>query len=234
MKGTKTMGKGLQFKIIIKDSSPSVWRRIVVPDYINFAQLHEVIQAVFGWENAHLHDFYFPKIDVRIPGAAPFGNEEMYENIRVKNLLGFVKWFYYTYDYGDNWVHRIEIEKEIEEYPYSYPQVKKYKGENFQEDSGGIFGSWEEEFDEEDEEEYGIRSALNDEYSLSDINEYLKKTFNLTGERKAIIGNIDEIGTDQFRKLDIYLEPTVKEVKTYPNDPCPCGSGKKYKKCCGK
>ena len=26
----------------------------------------------------------------------------------------------------------------------------------------------------------------------------------------------------------------VKEDKIYPNDPCPCGSGKKYKKCCGK
>lgn len=26
----------------------------------------------------------------------------------------------------------------------------------------------------------------------------------------------------------------VKGVKIYPNDPCPCGSGKKYKKCCGK
>ena len=25
-----------------------------------------------------------------------------------------------------------------------------------------------------------------------------------------------------------------KEDKVYPNDPCPCGSGKKYKKCCGK
>ena len=25
-----------------------------------------------------------------------------------------------------------------------------------------------------------------------------------------------------------------KEPKVYPNDPCPCGSGKKYKKCCGK
>jgi preprotein translocase subunit SecA len=22
--------------------------------------------------------------------------------------------------------------------------------------------------------------------------------------------------------------------KVYPNDPCPCGSGKKYKNCCGK
>ena len=28
---------------------------------------------------------------------------------------------------------------------------------------------------------------------------------------------------------------TVKKVeKIYPNDPCPCGSGKKYKKCCGR
>ena len=26
----------------------------------------------------------------------------------------------------------------------------------------------------------------------------------------------------------------VKGDKVYPNDPCPCGSGKKYKKCCGK
>ena len=25
-----------------------------------------------------------------------------------------------------------------------------------------------------------------------------------------------------------------KDKKIYPNDPCPCGSGKKYKKCCGK
>ena len=24
------------------------------------------------------------------------------------------------------------------------------------------------------------------------------------------------------------------EIKVYPNDPCPCGSGKKYKQCCGK
>ena len=28
--------------------------------------------------------------------------------------------------------------------------------------------------------------------------------------------------------------PGKKEVKVYPNDPCPCGSGKKYKQCCGR
>lgn len=29
-------------------------------------------------------------------------------------------------------------------------------------------------------------------------------------------------------------EPIVKDKKIYPNDPCSCGSGKKYKKCCGR
>lgn len=27
--------------------------------------------------------------------------------------------------------------------------------------------------------------------------------------------------------------PYVRKAKVKPNDPCPCGSGKKYKKCCG-
>lgn len=30
------------------------------------------------------------------------------------------------------------------------------------------------------------------------------------------------------------LEPVAKAKKIYPNDLCPCGSGKKYKKCCGR
>ncbi len=30
------------------------------------------------------------------------------------------------------------------------------------------------------------------------------------------------------------MKPIVKEKKIYPNDPCPCGGGKKYKKCCGR
>ena len=29
--------------------------------------------------------------------------------------------------------------------------------------------------------------------------------------------------------------PKRREMKKiYPNDPCPCGSGKKYKQCCGR
>ncbi len=48
----------------------------------------------------------------------------------------------------------------------------------------------------------------------------------------------DAILTPERRK-ELYRNQkasgTVRnEQKIYPNDPCPCGSGKKYKKCCGK
>ena len=48
----------------------------------------------------------------------------------------------------------------------------------------------------------------------------------------------EAIFTEEKRK-ELYKEQknsrTVHvEKKVYPNDPCPCGSGKKYKKCCGK
>ncbi len=33
---------------------------------------------------------------------------------------------------------------------------------------------------------------------------------------------------------DGYLRPIVKDAQPGRNDLCPCGSGKKYKKCCGK
>lgn len=45
--------------------------------------------------------------------------------------------------------------------------------------------------------------------------------------------NTDIIQTTMFPR-GLNEEPIRVEKKIYPNDPCPCGSGKKYKKCCGK
>ncbi|MCR5281817.1 MAG: SEC-C domain-containing protein [Lachnospiraceae bacterium] len=44
---------------------------------------------------------------------------------------------------------------------------------------------------------------------------------------------------DEEKRSELYKEQKrsttiVKEAKVFPNDPCPCGSGKKYKKCCGR
>lgn len=48
----------------------------------------------------------------------------------------------------------------------------------------------------------------------------------------------DAILSEERRK-ELYKEQKAsgtirKGHKVYPNDPCPCGSGKKYKKCCSK
>lgn len=34
-----------------------------------------------------------------------------------------------------------------------------------------------------------------------------------------------------YRKEPVFIPAKARKVKR--NDPCPCGSGKKYKKCCG-
>ena len=41
-----------------------------------------------------------------------------------------------------------------------------------------------------------------------------------------------ETGTAAATKTVVKKQPVRKEKKVGPNDPCPCGSGKKYKKCC--
>ena len=38
----------------------------------------------------------------------------------------------------------------------------------------------------------------------------------------------------QMREHGDTLTPAEPATKTGPNDPCPCGSGRKYKKCCGR
>ncbi|MBR5422028.1 MAG: SEC-C domain-containing protein [Lachnospiraceae bacterium] len=49
----------------------------------------------------------------------------------------------------------------------------------------------------------------------------------------------DDIFSEE-KRAELYHEAKIANTvhrdtpKIYPNDPCPCGSGKKYKKCCGK
>jgi hypothetical protein len=43
--------------ITIADIEPPIWRRLLLPRELNFAQFHKVIQAAFGWTDSHLHQF---------------------------------------------------------------------------------------------------------------------------------------------------------------------------------
>ena len=104
-----------QFKITLLDIKPAIWRRIQVPD-CTLADLHEYIQAAFGWENCHLHQF---EIDgVRYSQPAPDGGdfgtdfEDETDVLLIKLLpksAKRIRWVY-EYDFGDGWRHEILFE----------------------------------------------------------------------------------------------------------------------------
>ena len=96
----------------------------------------------------------------------------------------------------------------------------------------------------------GINDSLKEENPIETMEEDTKVS--LAFDTEKLYKNMVAAGADWLYELpewnDIYDEDTrkalykeqklsttvVNEAKVYPNDPCPCGSGKKYKKCCGK
>ncbi|WP_372996452.1 preprotein translocase subunit SecA [Lutispora sp.] len=63
--------------------------------------------------------------------------------------------------------------------------------------------------------------------------ETIKYVFNVSVNRVPQRQQVaEEVSTNQEQSGG--YKPIVKEAKIGRNDPCPCGSGKKYKKCCGK
>jgi hypothetical protein len=112
-----------QFKIQLKDiTRPPVWRTVTVPAQFSFAKLHRVIQAAFGWQNAHLYQFSPQGFGSAPVISVPYPNQDLWEDTSVQ-LLNAAKTklsdiftqekqhYTYIYDFGDNWVHVITLEK---------------------------------------------------------------------------------------------------------------------------
>lgn len=132
---------GYQLKITIEGSHPPIWRRVWIPDRISFEDLDRVIEEIFGWEHAHLYDFYFPDLQKRVT-CDPAGEgteEESSVKDGIDDFLEVGGKFIYTYDFGDDWRHIIAVEKLVE-YEERFPQVIQFKGPNMIEDCGGIYG----------------------------------------------------------------------------------------------
>jgi hypothetical protein len=142
-----------QFKIMLRNYRPLVWRRIEINCAATFEELHEAIQEAFGWSGMHLHDFtfknpqFFNKIQ-RIEGIPPTRGTEFddgwemegdYKEDQAKLYEIFslgVSRVLYTYDFGDNWEHNIILEAVLPKNKMEiYPRVVKSKGECPEEDS---------------------------------------------------------------------------------------------------
>ena len=51
--------KAFQLKVVIKDSRPPIWRRVIVPAGIMFSQLSMILNEAMGWSGEHLFRFEF-------------------------------------------------------------------------------------------------------------------------------------------------------------------------------
>ncbi len=91
---------------------------------------------------------------------------------------------------------------------------------------------------------YGQRDPLV-EYKLSGYEMFDEMTQNIREETVRVLFRVrveQKVEREQVAKVtgtnkdDSAVKAPVKreKAKIYPNDPCPCGSGKKYKQCCGR
>ena len=110
----KNSSKLLTLKIELVDTTPLIWRRIVISGRASFATLHHVIQAAMGWHDAHLHVFRVGNLNVGVPDPEfdepedPVAKETL---LRLATLLTTDSTFTYRYDLGDSWEHRIRVEQ---------------------------------------------------------------------------------------------------------------------------
>ena len=106
-------------------------------------------------------------------------------------------------------------------------------------------GVYEKLLEEPDVEVKGTVKELAEKYGLS----VMEMTGFLDGINESLVeanpieemeeDTVVSLKFDKEKKHELYLEQKksgtiVKGPKIGRNDPCPCGSGKKYKQCCGK
>ncbi|MFF4290959.1 plasmid pRiA4b ORF-3 family protein [Streptomyces sp. NPDC001633] len=136
-----TPGKTVhKIKITLRDSRPPIWRRLEVPSGITLRELHDVVQAAFGWEDYHMWAFESGRdrygIADRDLGIRSAASKQLRQvAARTGDRLR------YTYDFGDGWEHDILTENVTEPEPdTAYPRCVTGRRACPPEDCGGILG----------------------------------------------------------------------------------------------
>lgn len=115
----------LEVRVELVDSEPEIWRQLEIRNTMTLNQVHQVLQAAFGWEDVHLHRFtaedpFAPPrpIDGEIPEALQWlprheceePDDRPEEDCSLDQLLTLgAGAAFYEYDFGDSWLHRLEL-----------------------------------------------------------------------------------------------------------------------------
>ena len=101
-----------QLRVFLRGISPLIWRRLLLCGDHTLADLHYVLQIVFGWNGEHLHGFRLHGREYSVSG---WGGPLATSNARTVSLdqleLRPRERFFYVYDFSDAWVHELRIEQ---------------------------------------------------------------------------------------------------------------------------
>jgi hypothetical protein len=121
----------LQLKVSLARWRPSIWRTALIPATANLAELHRVIQVLYGWDGDHLHVFRVRRAAYSDPS---FSLEETRDEYTMRVLAALNAGggkITYEYDFGANWVHEIALQKKVPREPGAdYPSCVNYSGDS--------------------------------------------------------------------------------------------------------
>jgi hypothetical protein len=175
-----------QMKVTLEDISPPIWRRIQVTSATTLYRLHKILQVVMGWSESHLHQFIVDETHYGEPHPDYSFKMKNEKTVKLSQVVSGEKTkFYYEYDFGDSWYHKILIEKILPLEPDKhYPICLKGKRACPPEDCGGISGYYDflktiqdPAHPEHDHMLEWVGGSFDPEaFDLDDINQKLRRT----------------------------------------------------------
>lgn len=90
-----------QLRVVLHGISPLIWRRLLVPATATIAELHVILQIVFGWGDEHLHRLVIHGTEYGISYLGGPGFRDDARKVRLDELgLRAGERFTYEYNFG--------------------------------------------------------------------------------------------------------------------------------------
>jgi hypothetical protein len=134
-------GAVYQVKIGLHGARPPIWRRLRLPASTTLAELHQVIQAAFSWEDAHLHAFEVGGRRYSRPDFELWDEAADEGKARLRDLVARPgARLRYTYDFGDSWDHDLLVEDILPPDGVRHAVCLTGRRAGPPEDCGGVWG----------------------------------------------------------------------------------------------
>lgn len=138
----------LTLRIELMHVKPKVIRTFKVSSNSSMYELHFIVQRVMGWNDSHLHRFEVgdvmiqPKDPYGFGGFDDFGETKDSSKVKVGKVFAKVgSKAKYEYDFGDGWMHKLElVERSESSNTEVLPVVVSGKNACPPDDSGGPWG----------------------------------------------------------------------------------------------